>query len=111
MIIKLFSEKVYIARYITPAPKTRSICIYLVLLFRKEGGLSSIAEMEYCSVIIWFCLASSAFVDALSKARYFYKEALALYFGQKNPFEKLIKKNSLNSLPEISILIHGAHIA
>lgn len=110
MIIKLISEKVHIARDITPPPETRGACIYLVLLFRKEGELSSIAEMGYCSGIsIWFSLASSAFIDALSKARYFYKESLALYFGQKNPFEKLIKKHSLNSPPQISIFIHGAH--
>jgi hypothetical protein len=68
--------------------------------------------MEHCSGIsIWPSLASAAFVDALSKARYFFKEALARYFGQKNPFERLVKKHSLNSPPQISILIHGAHIA
>lgn len=112
MIIKLISDTVYIARYITPLPETRSTCLHLVLLFRKEGELISIAELEYCSGIsIWPSLASSAFVDTLSKARCFYKEALALYFGQKNPFERLVEKHILNILPQISILIHGAHIA
>lgn len=110
MIIKLISEKVHTARDITPPPETRGAFIYPVLLFRKEGELSSIAEMGYCSGIsIWLSLASSAFVDALSKARYLCKESLALYFCQKNPFEKLVKKQSLNSPPQISIFIHGAH--
>ena len=110
MIIKLVSAKVDTAKHIAPPPETRIDCVDDVLLFRNEGELSNIAEVKYGSGIsIWPSLAYFAFVDSLSKARSFYKEALAQYFDQ-NPPERLIEKLFSNSPLQISILIHGAKL-